>query len=94
MKKKVGIYISKCLKSAVKNRRANQTVCALIYRRLLYLSWEIYIHDSHILGAQLHFLHILPSGRLVCYSVLYIRCLRWNLKNSDMAFLQCRLTQF
>ncbi len=30
MKKKVGISISKCLKSAAKNRRANQTARAIL----------------------------------------------------------------
>ncbi len=36
MKKNVGIYISKCLKSAAKNRRANQTARAILSAPTVY----------------------------------------------------------
>ncbi len=38
MKKKIDIFIFKCLKSAAKLRRANQTACAILTAPTVYIN--------------------------------------------------------
>ncbi len=52
MKKNVGICISKCLKSAAKNRRANQTARAILTAPTVHTHnnlWPLYTCQSNVI---------------------------------------------
>ncbi len=74
MKKKVGICISKCLKSAAKNRRANQTAPTVFNVSLLLLIKYVPIEYVGTVSPDyicLYYLHIPPpplpqSMHVVC----------------------------
>ncbi len=50
MKKNVGISISKCLKSAAKNRRANQTARAILTAPTVFVGY--YMRTSHGINSE------------------------------------------